>query len=199
MNALHQQRAKFHLSSTIIGKVNIFDYVVYFSADTHYQQCASVGKWITWPNKLSLVVIVIRRWNLAQLTVEGLVNTVVLVLWRYLRHSLRRTRFSLEQDQLIRIWSYCGYVCRTTKRQIINCVKQIFSQKDVRKQNASCVANILDMSTKQIPLCSPSSPPSSGPNSIFLATLLLKLAHLAILFILQLTHTSGNVYEPKNK
>ena len=33
--------AKFQLSSTIIGRVSIFGYVIYSSADIQYQQCAS--------------------------------------------------------------------------------------------------------------------------------------------------------------
>ena len=51
---------------------------------------------------------------------------------------------------------------------------------------ATFMANILDISTKPILLSSSSALPSSDLNSVSWATLLLKLAHLAMLFILQL-------------
>ena len=55
----------------------------------------------------------------------------------------------------------------------------------VPKKHVLCIANILDISAKPIPLCSASSPPSRGPNYISLAPLLLKLTYFAMLFIFQ--------------
>ena len=45
----------------------------------------------------------------------------------------------------------------------------------VPKKNASCIANIVDIFKKLIPLCSTSSLPTSKTNSISLAPLLLKI------------------------
>ena len=62
----------------------------------------------------------------------------------------------------------------------------------------SYIANILDISTKPRPLRSLPSMPSSKPNVMFLAPLLLRLAHLAMLFILQMTYTPGSACHLKN-
>ena len=64
-----------------------------------------------------------------------------------------------------------------------------------REQKSSCVANILDISTKSVPLYSPSCTPSGMSNFIFLAPLLANLAYLAMLFIFifQVTHTASSV------
>ena len=67
------------------------------------------------------------------------------------------------------------------------------------KKNASCIANSVDVSTNPPTLCTPSSQPPSGPYSISLAPLLLKLAHLPVIFNLQLTHTASIVHKLKNK
>ena len=48
-----------------------------------------------------------------------------------------------------------------------------------------------DIPTKLLTLYSPSSPASNKPNSISISSLFQKLAYLAMLFILQLTHTDG--------
>ena len=61
----------------------------------------------------------------------------------------------------------------------------------IPKKNVSCIANILDISTKPMPLCSPYSPPSYKINSIFLAPLSTELSYLVVLFILQLVHTAS--------
>ena len=50
----------------------------------------------------------------------------------------------------------------------------------------SFLANMLDIFTKPTPLCSQSSPPWSKTNSISLAQLLTKFAHLAMLSISQM-------------
>ena len=58
--------------------------------------------------------------------------------------------------------------------------------------NTSCVATILDIPTHPVPLYSPSSPLLNDSNYICLVALSLKLAHLAMLFIDQLTHTAAH-------
>ena len=55
-----------------------------------------------------------------------------------------------------------------------------------------CVANILYISTKAMPLCSPSSP-SNSLNYPTLVQLSIELADLIMLFILQLPYTASNV------
>ena len=68
------------------------------------------------------------------------------------------------------------------------------------KENASCVTNILDISTKLIPLYSPSTPTSLAPNYITLSPLLMELAYLAMLFIFLVTHSDpSSVCHLKNK
>ena len=67
----------------------------------------------------------------------------------------------------------------------------------VPKKNMSCIVNISDISTKPSPLCSPSSPPSSEPNSCSSSPVLTELVFMTMLFILQLTHSS--VRQLKNK
>ena len=65
------------------------------------------------------------------------------------------------------------------------------SSSSVPQKIASCIANILEFSINPTPMCSPSSPPSSKPISIHVAPLLRELVCLAMLFILQLTHTAS--------
>ena len=60
-----------------------------------------------------------------------------------------------------------------------------------------CIVDILDISTKRTPLYS--SPPPTEENVMSLAPLLAELAHLAMLFILQLTHIAHSVRQLKNK
>ena len=52
---------RFHISSTILGRVSSFDYVTYSSTDTDCQQGVSVEKYITEPTKLTLGVVVLER------------------------------------------------------------------------------------------------------------------------------------------
>ncbi len=47
----------------------------------------------------------------------------------------------------------------------------------VEQTIASCAANILDIPTELTPLCSPSSPPPSEPNSLSIAPVLAVLAY----------------------
>ena len=54
------------------------------------------------------------------------------------------------------------------------------------------------ISTKPVPLCSACLPPSVALNLISLAPLLAEIAHLVMLFILQLTHTTISVRHLKN-
>ena len=54
------------------------------------------------------------------------------------------------------------------------------SNGSISKKNVTCIVNILDISTKPIPLCSLSSPLSSEPIPISLAILLLNLDCLAM-------------------
>ena len=67
----------------------------------------------------------------------------------------------------------------------------MFSQKfylllnttnDVLKRNASYIENVIHVSTKPTPLYSRYTPSSSEPNFVFLAPLLVELAHLAMFF-----------------
>ena len=55
----------------------------------------------------------------------------------------------------------------------------------------ACITNILDVSAKPTPLYSPSSPPLCGPNTITNSSnMYCRVSLLAMLFILQLTHTA---------
>ena len=62
-----------------------------------------------------------------------------------------------------------------------------------------CVTNVLDIYTKPTPLRSPSSVLPNKLKSISLVRLFLKLLYLAMLFILQLTHTDSSARQVKNK
>ncbi len=69
---------------------------IYSLAAAHCQQYVSAEECMTLPNKLTIVHSVImglERWNLACLMAERMMNTVVLVLWRYLKHLLCRPYF----------------------------------------------------------------------------------------------------------
>ena len=57
----------------------------------------------------------------------------------------------------------------------------------------------LGISTKQTPLCPSASPPSNKPDSVSLAPLLLELAYFAVLCILHLACTDGNIVGQTNK
>ncbi len=63
----------------------------------------------------------------------------------------------------------------------------------VPKKYAPCITNIDDIVAKPTPLYLPSSLPLGDPKFISLAPLLAELAHLAMLFILQLKHTANSV------
>ncbi len=88
-----------------------------------------------------------------------------------------------------------GHRCHNIDNDV-DCQENLYTPTNslVPKKNASCVANILDISTKSIPLYSSASSLSSQPNSIFLASLLLKLVYLAMLFIFQVTHMISSVH-----
>ena len=62
---------------------------------------------------------------------------------------------------------------------------------------ASCIPNILGISTKPIPLCPPSFAPTSMPNSTPQAPLLLKFAYLGMVFIFPLMHTASVAWQLK--
>ena len=68
-----------------------------------------------------------------------------------------------------------------------------------QNKNELSSANIFDISTKQPPLYSPSSPPSSEWHLISIALLLAEVADLAMLFILQLAHNVSILGQLKNK
>ena len=80
--------------------------------------------------------------------------------------------------------------------QVLACSVKWICLKD---KNVSYVKNNSAISLKLMPWCSPSSPPSYEPNFMFLAPLLAELAYLAMLFILQQTHTKSSVYQLKNE
>ena len=67
------------------------------------------------------------------------------------------------------------------------------------KKKSWYAANILDVSTKPVPLCSASSPPMNRPTLISPALVLLELAEVPMFFIFQATDTAGNVPYLKNK
>ncbi len=69
-------------------------------------------------------------------------------------------------------------------RVVIYSVKWFFSEE----KKLSFMANILDISTKRRPLCSPSTLPSNEFTFISLAPLLADFAHLDMLFIPLLIH-----------
>ena len=63
----------------------------------------------------------------------------------------------------------------------------------------SCVRNISNICTKLTPLYSPSSTPSNESNSTAIAPLLAEWAYLSMLYIFQLTHTTGSVTSWRKK
>ena len=63
----------------------------------------------------------------------------------------------------------------------------------------SIEVRILDIPTKPTPVSSLSSLPSNESNSIFLATVLLKLPYLAMTFIPQMMHKANSVHQLSNK
>ncbi len=87
--------------------------------------------------------------------------------------------------QVIQIWC-C--TCYTLSKNTLPLKNIIMQPKHLRY-----------LSTKQIPLCSPSSLPSNGPNPAFLVPLLAELAYLCMLFILQLTSTASSAGQLKHK
>ena len=90
----HYFRVEFQLASHIMTEVRLFSYVIYSSTDAHWWHCVSAGEWITQPNRLTLLIMVLKRWNLARMIAEMMANTMVWVGWRYLKH-LRRDVFFL--------------------------------------------------------------------------------------------------------
>ena len=68
-----------------------------------------------------------------------------------------------------------------------------------KKKNSSCIANILDISMEPKPTYSPSLPLLKNSIFIFIVPLLLKLAHLAMLFNSWLVRTGSRVGQLKNK
>ena len=72
------------------------------------------------------------------------------------------------------------------------------SNDRVPKRNASCVVNILTISTKSIPLYSPYSRSTNKPNFIVRTPLLLMFLYLATNSIFQVTPIATLVHHPKN-
>ncbi len=56
--------------------------VIYSSADTHCQQCASAEEKMTWSNELTLLVMVLGQWNVTRMMVERMMKKMVLGLGR---------------------------------------------------------------------------------------------------------------------
>ena len=73
---------RFHLSSTIIGRVRLVDYIIYSLVGTHcWAVCTSLGinnifKWVDFSNY--------GAWRLKYCLFDGRNNTMVLIWWRYL-------------------------------------------------------------------------------------------------------------------
>ncbi len=85
------KQARFYFSATIITKVSLFGYIIFSSVDTH--------DWFV-PNKLSLTIMSLERWNFTCVMAEMMVNTMTLVWWRYPKYLRRMTIFSLELYEL---------------------------------------------------------------------------------------------------
>ena len=92
-----------------------------------------------------------------------------------------RIRWSINRDQL-----GCTYM-------ISHVMDYKPSTGSVPKKIAACIQNILNLSVIPIQFYWPSSLPLSEPGYFALAPLLAELAHLAMLFILQLMHTDSSV------
>ena len=73
------------------------------------------------------------------------------------------------------------------------------SNGSIPKAKVSCTRDIVNVSTILTPFCLSSSPPSRQPNFIKLPSLSGDVAHLAMLFILHLTHTASSECQMKNK
>ncbi len=67
---------------------------------TAHCSCASAAELITLPNKLALLISSILKWNLACFTSQRMVDTMMLVLWRYLKYLRCGTHFSFKANYL---------------------------------------------------------------------------------------------------
>ena len=85
---------KFHPSSTVNGKVSLFA-ILFICQLTKTALRVCQRKKMTYPNKLTLVIMELTLCTLVRLMEEKKLNTIVLVQYRHLRNLRRRTIFSL--------------------------------------------------------------------------------------------------------
>ena len=88
--------ALFHLSSTSsnVTIVSLFDYVIYSSVGSVPEPNIA--------NETTLSIMVPERGNLTFLMAEIMVNTMILLLWRYFEYLPYMMYFSLERDLIIK-------------------------------------------------------------------------------------------------
>ena len=182
-----------------------------FTANPNGHDHASIRKYMTRTNKLSLTIMHLERWNSASLNVRRAVNTKVLVLWIYLTYLWHSTIFSIgicaicQNLAMMEAWERAG-ANEWSSGQPSAARKTPnswwiwpLSNGSVPNKNVSCVENISTISAQPKPVCLPSFQTSSRPYSISLVLLSLKFSHLTILFISQMTHRTGNMHHPRNR
>ncbi len=87
-----------HLPDTIIGKVGLLPYDIIFSADAPSSVHQPKNRWNS-PKISTSRIMVIKRWNFSFLMIKGMVNAIMVILWRYLKYLQCRTNLSLEQNR----------------------------------------------------------------------------------------------------
>ena len=87
------------LGHFLTESMGLYEHVIYSTADLHCEQCRPDVEWLTQPDKLILIIIVLLRVHLVHSMVEMMVKMMVLVLWWYLKYLwCKMIFFSLWND-----------------------------------------------------------------------------------------------------
>ena len=119
----------------------------------------------------------------------------------FLVYKLRKCQHNLLTFESVKSHMDSANICQVTGqcRKVWTVWNSLFSVKYLQFLGKALLhPHILDI-WAQPTLSSSSSPPSSQPASISLLPSLLRLTHLIMLFIPQLTHTAGSVRRLMNK
>ena len=72
------RRTRFHIVIIIIIQISLFSYVIYISADGSVHDPKNKQQ----PNKLTLSIMMLERWNLVCPMAKWMGNTIVVIVWR---------------------------------------------------------------------------------------------------------------------
>ncbi len=114
-----------------------------------------------------------------------------------LLHQSTMARFPLKRRTSLRLTGRCALPIILNVHSTSH--TNIHQIMPFQKKNSPYVTIFFSISTKLTPECPSSSPPLCKPKFIFLPSIFLELAYLAMSFILQLTHPARSVRKPKNK